>query len=107
MFEVPLSHDEIADIHAAYRDCAMRPVSNPKRKPFRPLKMGKKKTELTSCNNAIEIIYHDEPYGSQLVTDQLYPQEHHVYPTAWSVQWDTHTQNENDEHALAQHDHQP
>ena len=107
IFQVPLSHDEIADIHAAYRECATRAVSNPKRKPFRPPKIGKKKSELTSCNNAIEIIYHDEPYDSQLVTDQLYLQEHHVDPREWAVQWDAYTQNENEVHALAQHDHQP
>ena len=42
IFQVPLSHKEIADIHAAYRECATRAVSNPKCKPFRPPRTGKK-----------------------------------------------------------------
>ena len=46
IFEVPLSHKEIADIHAAYRECATPAVSNPKCKPFRPPTTGKKKLEL-------------------------------------------------------------
>ena len=105
IFQVPLSHKEIADIHAAYRECATRAVSNPKRKPFRPPKMGKKKSELTNGNNAIEIIYHDIPYGPQLATDQLHPHDHNVHPTEWSIQWDPYTQSEIAEHALVQHVH--
>ena len=51
IFQVPLSHKEIADIHVAYRECTMRAVSNPKCKPFRPHKIGKKKfVELQKCN---------------------------------------------------------
>ena len=54
IFQVPLSHKEIADIHAAYRECATRAVSNPKRKPFRPPKMGKKKSELLRATTPLK-----------------------------------------------------
>ena len=107
IYQVPLSHDAFADIHAAYRDCAMKAISNPKRKPFRPPKIGKKKTELSSCSNAIEIIYHDQPYDSQLVADPWHHQEHHVDPKVWAAQWDEYTRNGNDKHVPEQHGHQP
>ena len=42
IFQVPLSHEEIADIHIAYQDCTRRTTSNVKCKPFRPPKTNKK-----------------------------------------------------------------
>ena len=51
IFQVPLSHEEIADIHIAYQDCTRRTTSNVKCKPFRPPKT-KKKMEPLNDNNA-------------------------------------------------------
>ena len=99
IFQVPLSHKEITDIHVAYRECATRAVSNPKCKPFRPPRTGKKKLELLNCKNAIEITYHDLD-DPQLPIDQLDPHDINAYPTEWSIQWDSHTQNEIAEHAM-------
>ena len=100
IFQVPLSHKEIADIHAAYRECATRAVSNPKRKPFRPPKMGKKKLELLNGKNAIEITYHDL-VDPQLPIDRLDPHDINAFPTEWSIQWDSHTLNEIAEHDMS------
>ena len=44
IYPVPLAEDEIADIHAAFCDCAQRTALIPKRKPFRPPKNSNKKT---------------------------------------------------------------
>ena len=60
IYKVPLSGDEIADIHAAYFDCAQRTGSAPKRKAIRPSKSNKKKTEIRGSCNSIEITYHDQ-----------------------------------------------
>ena len=46
IYKVPVSGDEIADIHAAYYDCAQRTASAPKRKAIRPPKKNKRKLRL-------------------------------------------------------------
>ena len=51
IFQVPLSHKEIADIHVAYQECTMRTTTNAKCKPFRPPKT-KKKMELLNDKNS-------------------------------------------------------
>ena len=84
-FKVPLSDDEIADIHSAYRDCAIRAASKTKRKPHRPAKHVKKKIELNGSSNAIEIIYHDQLNGAQLVADPRRHHEVHDEPEVWTI----------------------
>ena len=93
--QVPLSDDEIADIHSAYRDCAIRAASKSKRKPHRPANNCKKKTEFNSSSNAIEIIYHDQSNDTQLVADPWRLQEFHDEPEVWSIQWDEDALNGN------------
>ena len=70
IFQVPLSHKEIADIHVAYQECTMRTTSNAKCNPFRPPKT-KKKMELLNDKNAFEITYHD-PVDPSLSADQMH-----------------------------------
>ena len=93
IFQVPLSDDEIADIHSACRDCARRAASKSKRKPRRPVKNGKKKIEFTSSSNAIEIIYHDQTNDTQLVADPRRLHDVHDEPEVWEIQWDEYTVN--------------
>ena len=69
IFRVPLSDDEIAEIYSAYCDCALRAVSQPKRKPYRTPRYGRKRTEVSSSSHAVEIVYHDHEYDPRAATN--------------------------------------
>ena len=104
-FRVPLSDDEIADIHSAYRDCAIRAASKFKRKPHRPANNCKKKKEFNSSSSAIDIIYHDQSNDTQLVADPRRLHEVHDEPEVWAIQWDEYTLNGNGTHNFEQPAH--
>ena len=73
IFQVPLSHEEIADIHIAYQDCTRRTTSNVKCKPFRPPKT-KKKMEPLNDNNADQL----QPHNNSALSNEG--------PFHWSLQ---------------------
>ena len=66
---VPLSDDEIAEIYSAYCDCALRAVSQPKRKPYRTPRYGWKRTEVSSSSHAVELVYYDHEYDPRAATN--------------------------------------
>ena len=80
MFQVILSINKIAGVHSAYRECGIRAVSKPKRKPHRPSKNCKNKIESNSSNKAVDIICHDESNDTQLVVDPWRLQEYYDEP---------------------------
>ena len=87
IYTVPLSGDEIADIHAAYFDCAQRTASAHKRKASKPAKNNKKKTEICDPANPIEIVFHDQQSEVQEAANIWSQQIGHdslaVCPTQW------------------------
>ena len=76
IYTVPLSGDEIADIHVAYFDCAQRTASAPKRKAIRPSKNNKKKTEISGPSSPIEIAVHglqlEDQEAANILSQQMY-----------------------------------
>ena len=99
IFQVPLSHKEIADILVAYRECTMRTVSNSKCKPFRPPKAGKKKLELMNDENAFETT-HNHPGDLPPQEDQLDTHYNNAPSQELPFQWNLHTQYHFAEHDL-------
>ena len=91
IYKVPFSGDEIADIHAAYYDCAQRTASSPKRKATRPPKNNKKKTEISGPSSSIEITYHGQQLEVQEATNLWCQQICHESLAVWSIQWDDYT----------------
>ena len=96
IYKVPFSGNEIADIHAAYYDCAQRSASAPKRKAIRSPKNNKKKTELSGSSSSIEIIYHDQLPEVQEATNLWFQQVCQESPAVWLTQWDDYTWTGND-----------
>ena len=91
IYKFPFSGDEIADIHAAYYDCAQRTASAPKRMAIRPPKNNKKKTEISGSSSSIEITYHDQLPEVQEAMNLWCQQICHEPPAVWSIQWDDYT----------------
>ena len=90
IFQVPPTHEEIADIHIAYQDCTRRTTSNVKCKPFRPPKTNKKMEPLND-NNAFEITYHDH-VDLTFTADQLQPHNNSALSNEWPFHWSLQTQ---------------
>ena len=85
IYQVPLSHEEIADIHIANQDCTRRTTSNMKCKPFRQPKT-KKKIEPLNDSKTIEITYHD--YADlTAMADQLQSHNNSALSSEWPFQW--------------------
>ena len=91
IYKVPFSGDEIADIHAAYYDCAQRTASAPKRKAIRPTKNNNKKTEISGPSSSIEITYHGQQLEVQEATNLWCQQICNESLAVWSIQWDDYT----------------
>ena len=91
IYTVPLSGDEIADIHAAYFDCAQRTASAPKRKAIRPSKNNKKKTEISGPSSPIEIVFHGQQPEVQEAANIWSQQICHESLAVWSTQWEDYT----------------
>ena len=87
----PSSGDEIADIHAAYFDCAQRTASAPKRKAIRPSKDNKKKTEISGPSSPIEIVCHGQQPEDQEAANIWSQQICHESLAVWSTQWEDYS----------------
>ena len=91
IYTVPLSGDEIADIHAAYFDCAQRTASAPRRKAIRPSKDNKKKTEICGPSSPIEIVFHGQQLDDQKAAYIWSQQICQESLAVWSTQWEDYT----------------
>ena len=91
IYTVPLSGDEIADIHAAYFDCAQRTASAPKRKAIRLSKNNNKKTEISGPSSPIEIVFHGQQPEVQEAANIWSQQICHESLAVWSAQWEDYT----------------
>ena len=88
IYTVPLSGDEIADIHAAYFDCAQRNASAPKREAIRPSKNNTKKTEIRCPSSPIEIVFHGQQPEDQEAANIWSQHICHESLAVWLTQWE-------------------
>ena len=80
MYKVPLTQLEIADILAAYSECAQRITF--KRKTIR-LPKNCKNNDPNNAGNTVEIVYHEQAYGKQAEADAWPQHEYHNVSAAW------------------------